>query len=73
MIDRNNGRILKILNGSSCGFGYFVFFRDEKKIIYFKVNLVVCEDVIWRGIFLVCRNLNRNCTKRCKRYWSRLL
>lgn len=47
MIDRNNGRILKILNGSSCGFGYFVFFRDEKKLIYFKVNLVVCEDVLF--------------------------
>lgn len=54
MIDRNNGRILKTLNGSSCGFGYFALSRDEKKIIYSKANSVVCEDVLSGEEFFQC-------------------
>lgn len=45
IIDKNNGRILNTLNGSSCGFGYFALSRDGKKIIYSKANSVICDDV----------------------------
>lgn len=54
MIDRNNGRILKTLNGSSCGFGYFALSSDEKKIIYSKANSLVCEDVLSGEEFFQC-------------------
>ena len=45
VIRKSDGKILKTLTGSSCGYGYFALSRDGNRIIYSKPGSVVCDEV----------------------------
>ncbi|XP_062579279.1 E3 ubiquitin-protein ligase TRIM45-like [Saccostrea cucullata] len=42
---QKDGTVLKTLNGSNCGFGFFTISCDAKSIIYSKSGSVICDEI----------------------------